>query len=94
MSKRTFRSTPGQARPTYPTLRGFLGCRGAALALGLLLSGCDTEPPMMGKVAPMPALIDARTDGGLEAGRRSDAGRTDIELPIPSAPAAAAPARR
>jgi hypothetical protein len=82
MSKRTFRSTPGQAQPTYPTLLGFLGRRGAALALGVLLGACDTEPPMMGKQVPPPALIDARTDSGAEAGPRSDSGGHSDTMPI------------
>jgi hypothetical protein len=80
MSKRTFRSTPGQTRPTYPTLLGRLGRRGAALALGLLLSGCDDETLMGTPIGP-PALIDARTDGGAEAGR-SDAGAQSDTVPI------------
>jgi hypothetical protein len=82
MSKRAFRSTPGQTRPSYPTFRGFLGVGGAALALGLLLAGCETEPPMMGTQRPMEALIDSRTDGGVEAGPRTDAGVHSDTVPI------------
>ena len=71
MSKRAFRSTPGDARPSYPTLRRFLGRRGAALtglALGLLTSGCGLLGESTAGAPPFPpSIIDARTDAGPQA---------------------------
>jgi hypothetical protein len=72
MSKRAFRSAPPSSTPAYPTLRRFLGPL-AGLGLALLASGCEPEH-MMGTVAQIPSLIDARADLGPEAGPQSDAG--------------------
>jgi hypothetical protein len=82
MSKRAFRSTPTETSPSYPTLRRFLGRRApalAGLALGLLASGCGVFGSTGGVKAQPPSIIDARTDGGLEAGPQSDAGPAPAE---------------